>query len=594
MKSSSSKPANRRVAITYLLAGSAGILTGCIPFIKKKPQPICPNSPEVSYPSGPLTIDVHTHLFNGSDLPVKNFLSKVIVKEDSPVGAAAEILGDLLQRLAWTFAPDRQRELKMLHGLDGTLQACATKDRTDGVERQRQEAYQLARTQLINALEQSPQFAAELKLTREKKVPLVLTEAQMERLDVVGIIEALPVSVTEYRDRNQIELYQTKSRSGKSLRGMIRFLIQNFQYRYVTVHDYLHTFNEKNVRTVDLALAHMVDYDWWISGGEPTHTKLPEQVEVMEAISVSTGGRVHAFVPFDPLRKVAVDLGKDKGFDPLALVMDAIENRGCIGVKLYPPMGFAPYGNTAVQAEFGPHFWARDWLPSWMDRADMGLLLDGAMRGLLSWCEKEGVPVMAHTAESNGPAADFRKLALAKYWSIALKAFPALRVNFGHFGDTGPVEHGLGEARNFMRLMGESGDGKNAFADSAYFSEVLNEEPKMRAIVRKLYSESGQAGTSHLGNRFMYGTDWEMVLMHWPIEGYLSKFVELFARMETGSDRLTGTVPTRLSERFFGLNAATMLGLHQGERTRRRLGRFYARHQISTPEWMSKVDRPGA
>jgi hypothetical protein len=90
-----------------------------------------------------------------------------------------------------------------------------------------------------------------------------------------------------------------------------------------------------------------------------------------------------AIVPFDPLRQVAHRLGKATAGDdePMALVTEAVERRGCVGVKLYPPMGFAALGNALVQKEQGPHFWRRDWLPAWTDRADMGQLLDEAMPG---------------------------------------------------------------------------------------------------------------------------------------------------------------------------------------------------------------------
>jgi hypothetical protein len=92
---------------------------------------------------------------------------------------------------------------------------------------------------------------------------------------------------------------------------------------------------------------------------------------------------------------------------------------------------------------------------------------------------------MAHTAASNGPVAEFEELASARYWEMALAAFPALRVNFGHFGDTSPLQHGMARAESFLRLMdGPGRPGEFAYADAAFFAEVLAREPGMRDALR--------------------------------------------------------------------------------------------------------------
>jgi hypothetical protein len=75
------------------------------------------------------------------------------------------------------------------------------------------------------------------------------------------------------------------------------------------------------------------------------------------------------------------------------------------------------------------------------------------MRKILGWCEANQVPVMAHTNLSNGVTQEFEALAGAQFWDMALQAYSKLRVNFGHFGDTAPVEDGLTRARDFAGLM---------------------------------------------------------------------------------------------------------------------------------------------
>lgn len=95
-----------------------------------------------------------------------------------------------------------------------------------------------------------------------------------------------------------------------SIKGAYAFVLQNFQYRYVSVHDYLSTYNRPGQRVVDLMLPSMVDYDFWLKKGARTHTSLATQAHVMRQMAIVTGGRVHAFVPFDPLRQVAFALKK--------------------------------------------------------------------------------------------------------------------------------------------------------------------------------------------------------------------------------------------------------------------------------------------
>jgi predicted TIM-barrel fold metal-dependent hydrolase len=587
----------RRVLLQLAMAGSAGMLGGCAPFLSKKPQPVCPESPDLSYPAGRLTIDVHCHVFNGTDLPVKDFLYRILAKQSGPVGEAVRIAGDILQRLAWSVAPGYAEEDRQLAALEPGIAACGrSAPGPEPLAGMRQNAYAAGRRELRRALQASPVFASYLQRFHDKSVPADAGEEDLARYDLVGIIESLPerLPVAESVSGGPKALersFVTRSRRGSSLVGLVLFVLQNFQYRYVSVHDYLATYNQRGTRTVDLMLPSMVDYDYWISRGKGTPTSLRQQVLLMEKISVLTRGRVHSFVPFDPLRQVAHDLGQDAaGEEPMALVMEAVERRGCVGVKLYPPMGFAALGNALVQQEHGPHFWRRDWLPPWTDRADMGQLLDRAMRRLLAWCAEHQVPIMAHTAPSNGPIADFEELASARYWELALADYPALRVNFGHFGDTSPIEHGTARAESFLRLMNGPGrPGEFAYADAAFFAEVIEREPGMLDALRGLYDATSVGARIPLAQRLLYGTDWEMTLSNWPVDNYLKQFLKLMEEMET-RPALRARGLTGVSDKFFGENAVRYLGLHRDSPARTRLDRFYGAHGVGTPDWAKKVD----
>lgn len=580
----------RRAVLVSVLAIGANSLGSCSLW-PRRPVPACPTSPDISLPSGPLTIDAHCHVFNGTDLQITEFFSKVAVQQDSALGAGARVLGSLLQELAWSVAPNGQEELAELRKIGDALASCSETQLRYGLAALRQSGYGKGRKELQTALRRSPEFRVLQDRLRSSAMPLELDEDSNVRIDAIRLIEGLPEDVDVYRAGQRTRDLRIMSLKDRSVTGLIDFVLQNFQYRYVSVHDYLSTYNQPGIRVVDLMLPSLVDYDWWLAKGSATLTSLQTQVDVMRQLAVLTGGRVHCFVPYDPLRQVAFELGHESA-DSFALVVDAIQKHGCVGVKLYPPMGFAALGNSSLRGPGGTNFWAREWLPAWTADRDLGERLDRAMAKLLSWCELNGVPVMAHTGLSNGVTPDFERLAGSPYWANALKAFPNLRVSFGHFGDSSPVEDGLDRARAFAGLMnGNSGQpGAFAYADAGYFVEVMNSQPELLANLRQLYDETAGKGSAALANRFMYGTDWEMTLTEGSVGTYLSQFVDLFNELEVRPTmRAQGL--TELGGKFFGGNAVGWIGLRSGEPTRRRLDAFYSANRVPQPDWAAKVDK---
>jgi hypothetical protein len=115
----------------------------------------------------------------------------------------------------------------------------------------------------------------------------------------------------------------------------------------------------------------------------------------MSRIQVVSDGRIFPFVPFDPWRYVY------EGESALKRVTDAITDGGAVGVKLYPPMGFAPYGNATLNPK-----------PMWpvKDFPDFGKRLDQAMGALFSWCIQAQVPVLAHANPSNAAHPSYKRL----------------------------------------------------------------------------------------------------------------------------------------------------------------------------------------
>jgi len=573
-----------------------------------------------------LIIDAHCHIFNGTDLPVKEFLIKVVEKGGG--GEGTVIASDLLQDLAWDLAPKGDKELKVLK----RMVARKTTAGKITLEQHRDRAYRRAKGAIQEALDRAN--------TRAKLAPLPpappppparapLTSAAAPQVSRPNPKD-LEVQIRQLLAANSYEDYKkgTPPRSapapppplqstpapgaqqerlaaaavpvtptcpsaagaGRTVSGMLDFVIKNFHYRYVMIDDYLSSFTYTTGNCVDLMVAGMVDYDWWLTGQDrkATQTPLETQVQVMKQISILSRGQVHGLVPFDPFHEVAFRAGKssDKK-SPLQLVQDAIMSDGCVGVKMYPPMGFAPFGNATLNG-----YWNGAGLPTWVNGqigysdgtfATFGERLDQALEEFYSWCVDNDVPVMAHSTVSNGVSDMLAKLAAADHWKPALKNHPNLRISFGHLGDFSDTLNvaSAPDADKFIAFMSNA---PNSYADSAYFSAILTEP----SCVRDRLVEYYQKGGTLLPDRLMYGTDWNLLITQGDIQDYYQYFVQAFKEIDK-------TTP-QASLRFFGKNAADWLGL-AGGKTRMRLDEFYSNNGVfagdiglKQPAWASKLN----
>lgn len=105
-------------------------------------------------------------------------------------------------------------------------------------------------------------------------------------------------------------------------------------------------------------------------------------------------------------------------------------NKGFVGVKLYPLMGFRPYGNAdAPDPENYPEL-LRQGHPQW------GTLLDQAMGALFDWCANEDVPIMAHCSWSQYPSKAAGNHGNPTAWKAVFTQtrWKNLRVNLAHLG----------------------------------------------------------------------------------------------------------------------------------------------------------------
>jgi hypothetical protein len=92
--------------------------------------------------------------------------------------------------------------------------------------------------------------------------------------------------------------------------------------------------------SVDQVLGAFVDFDHWLT--PLLRTAHEDQIKLHQLLSQLSGGYMLPLVAYNPWSDV-LDNGKT-----LQRILDALDRRGFVGVKIYPPNGFRPYGNRLV------------------------------------------------------------------------------------------------------------------------------------------------------------------------------------------------------------------------------------------------------
>lgn len=577
--------------------------------------------------SSPLTIDVHCHIFNGTDLQIENFLGDVTFP--TWWGKAA---GEILQLVNWNLAPTGDEEKTKLKELVQNCKAVGGITRVSRTAQQkldqhRNEGYKRARQAVMEVQQKNATIPAPRMLTQtyqstqDAKQQIFASFAapdyesfQQNLKTPPPLTESMKQEISPKSESGVVSIQSAAAKASTvaqpfSLKGAGNFIVQYFQYRYVSAQDYLNTFTPSAQRDVDLVLVSMVDYDWWLAQGDPTPTTLDTQVELMTLISILSDGRVHGFAPFCPLREVAAQaLFKNKrGEVPkssLHFVQEAVRSKGCVGVKLYPPMGFAAYGNATLDdpSKGGrADFWKGGLLPDWtsapISYSDgttkwLGQRMDDALDELYKWCVVEQVPILAHTDETNGPSDQYKALARAEYWGLALSKYPGLHVNFGHLGgldnsDSDSVFSATlpPTSQAFVAMLGAAGT-PTAYGDAAYSSNMLLNQSGFDERIQMAYQQAA-VGKNQLPSHLLYGTDWSLLEQIGNNDEYMQRFTKLFAPFSG-----TACAGHSAEECFFGWNAVEYLGLRAGlpgKTARSRLETFYAQHCMPNPPWMQKV-----
>jgi len=520
----------------------------------------------IDLPQAPLRgslIDIHCHVFNASDLPVTRFIRYAFLhdypEQSEPRFRQVEDpdfidgLLQLLEAIVIGHAPTAEEEIAVLDGIAAAEAAAAT-DQAAG-------EHAIARTAEFLRDEDRAQPSLRRAISGRAKVKAEILRAagQDERA-----LRAGPLNANEAQDAAR-RAYSSFEDIGVYLRWFALFR----RYRYSLVDQLAARHQQVGFRPLLITPA-MIDFSSWVQ--EKTDSSLRSQMEVMGRIARRRSGPpVHGYMAYDPLREVYFRHRSREPESPLSLVREALTAHGFIGVKLYPPMGFKPYGNAK-----------QTYPKEVVDRVGPTISTDlnRALADLYDLCVELDAPVLAHAAETNGIEKEYARRADPAYWLEVFRRWPSLRVCLAHFGRFSyisaarPAGSQLPESSwewTIGRFLKSRPDAP-VFADMSYYSEIINAEPTIRAFYAgrlKQFVREFDPDVLHL----MFGTDWVMLGRVRTSETYTQQVVQ-FLEQDCGFD--SGRV-----ERILSGNAGRFLGLRDTDGTRRRLLAFYNSNGIS-------------
>jgi len=506
-------------------------------------------------------IDAHCHVFNARDIPAIHFITKVFLPHYAPELSAKN-----------------RRRLESEIG----IYAAGILGRTPGYEQER--AILEAR---LSGVPESKAMAAD-------KLPGFSRGSDRSCLgsDVAHNITAvrnLVKILTNFRHKNFEELMRS---------------------------------NQNGIDGIGVSLytPAMVDMDYWLGfGGEGEagvsdvgtdafslrQTAPWQQVELMEMTQRLHPGKCHGFVSFCPWRQLDdayhnASVGEDsvrRRKTALETVQDAILNRGFLGVKLYPPMGFFPLGNSSLPVDaFPPNAAGEPYA------AEFGRLLDEALLALYRFCVEHDVPVMAHAAHSNGAGAfrltdkkivPYETRAHPSGWArvLAQPGLSGLKVNLAHFGSARSLEVTTGWREGIGALMDNYA---SVYTDLSHYPEMLmdnfigtgqhcREAAETLETIRKEFL-AGEAGGKRV-RRMLYGSDWSMLSKEFYYSDYMPVVAHMYRRKIYGM----GEGAEANAQAFLSGNAVRFLGLRPGDKARSRLDTWYSRHNLD-PAALSRFD----
>lgn len=505
--------------------------------------------------------DAHTHFFNAQDVPVAGFMSKSVAH-----GIASPRLRELVVALApiaeWlgksALTPKAEFDQLCRRPDRGAKSLVLQSEDLDSeIERQRDETALQLYLEIRRRGNEIPRlFEAANSSARSVNPGFLVDRATTFSVDLVR--EALRDGGGQRGASTRIMSNQESE--ALSLRGMLQFVGFMLAPRHHNVRTFIRRFGEGSPRLpLSGCFAALVDFNYWLDCPAKA-SNLQDQVLLHERLSLLSRGFVMPLVPYNPW----VDIEESDA--SLKLVEMAVNRHGHVGVKIYPPMGYYPYGNQAIKVD------------SPMSRPDPALL-DRKLTALYELCDSLGVPVMAHASDSAGRDAAHDELAGPRGWAELRDRGPLLRrltVNAGHFG--GEREHPSGNwTEGFIEIMKNEGH-LRVYGDLGYWTELAEGRAEFEDKLARVLSTRLNADET-AADRVMYGSDWLMLSQEpgWPT--YAERIAEIVHRL-AAAPALASKVLGGNAMRCYGLTRDSGLGRLEN------LVSHHVEHGDGPPGWL--------
>jgi predicted TIM-barrel fold metal-dependent hydrolase len=512
-------------------------------------------TPPVPSAATRLAFDTHAHFFNAHDVHVAGYLAHSIGHNaDERLQELIKLIAPVIGRLTSVMTKSPRQEMEIVCRLSERFVGARQEEIDQFIDQEIDIHLQSLAGQLLGQL--SGTRFEELYLEQARAVQPFGFESSAPRLTKQEILLGL---YSGSSNDPAMTALRPSFLQGGDPRGVFSFARFMLSHRYHNLKTFQKHFAiERNGVAVAACMGSLVDFTYWL-GCPGEVSSFQDQIMLHEKLAILSGGFLLPLVPYNPWTDIREDGAS------LGLVKRAVERHGCVGVKIYPPMGYYPYGN-AVPPDIETPF----------ERPDRHEL-DRKLLALYSYCVEAGVTVMAHSRKSMGRDGAHDELPSTRGWSELNKREEAagLRVNLAHFGKENDLW-----AMEYARMMQNAGK-ITYYGDLGYWNDLRTNataQGNWRALLPTQISSSEQ-----LLDRIMYGSDWFMITMENRWGDYFVDFAEMMPSLSPESTAF---------ERLFFRNAVECFGLSNTGQpgNRRRLDEFYGRNKVPTPIWMTYLD----
>ena len=549
----------------FVGGGGALLVAGCVSCPDPLAEPWTPGAGELG--------DVHAHFFNMSDLPIRGFVTHVLVPNRAPQYASlAEALGHLFDWLkGW--APTIREERRGLY-----LPLGGIPERHVSLRRYAEAAAEKINRESAGAAP-SPSLVADFsrpaptRAESYRDLALVLNGARHGSQGVVppqahvtadrmeGVVagrwraetrfavedpqDSCAVEPASCVEESCDEPPSSLSMQWEQIMTLFGWIGDMMEGRCRHVHHYLDC-TRGGAWHPKLIVNHLVDYDAWLGDQPADGSSHDQQIEFWSDLSLrireQADVEIVTFAGYDPLKHAEQRLRNEPSFFDRA---QTYYQEGKIGgFKVYPPMGFKPSGNhrhdyrgeTRARGIVG-----ENWRKPPLAGHDIGEKINEALFAFYDFCVREDAPVLAHAIRGNQAACCFGQRANPAHWADLFEREPRyrrLRLCLGHlvseakcFADSvlagGPGPAHVWALHGIARLLRMSAQGQaNVYVDIGYLSEILKSDQSDSERFATRFFTALKAYCLRYDpccERILFGTDW--IVIGWEL-GY-RRYVDL-------------------------------------------------------------------